>query len=116
MPDPDFDRFWAAYPRKQAKPEARKAWAKLAPSAALLDEMLAALAWQVASPQWTKDDGQYIPHPATWLRGERWSDEPVRVPTRGQAPSHAWTCPHTTRCASRWACERRRQIETEEVA
>ncbi len=25
--------------------------------------------------QWTKDDGTYIPHPATWLNQECWEDE-----------------------------------------
>jgi hypothetical protein len=28
-----------------------------------------------------KDGGKYIPHPATWLRGERWDDElEVKLP------------------------------------
>jgi len=35
-----------------------------------------ALAWQARQPGWLKDDGQYIPLPATWLNGARWEDEP----------------------------------------
>ena len=27
------------------------------------------------SEQWKKDDGQFIPHPTTFLNGERWNDE-----------------------------------------
>ena len=27
------------------------------------------------SREWEKDDGQYIPHPATWLRRGGWDDE-----------------------------------------
>jgi len=30
---------------------------------------------QKRSPQWKKDGGQYIPHPVTWIHGERWKDE-----------------------------------------
>jgi uncharacterized protein YdaU (DUF1376 family) len=43
---PDFLRFWDAYPRRKAKGDARRAWAKLKPDAALVDLMLSALAWQ----------------------------------------------------------------------
>ena len=25
--------------------------------------------------QWQKDDGKFIPYPATWLNGRRWEDE-----------------------------------------
>jgi len=34
--------------------------------------------------QWTKDGGQFIPHPATWLRQERWTDEPVQRETAAE--------------------------------
>ena len=27
------------------------------------------------SSDWTKDNGQYIPYPATWLRAKGWEDE-----------------------------------------
>jgi hypothetical protein len=87
-----FSEFWAAYPNKVAKAEARKAFAALAPSADLLAEMVAALEWQKTSDKWTKDDGQYIPHPATWLRAERWTDRPPEVvsgPTLSPAAKRA---------------------------
>lgn len=70
-----FERFWAAYPRKTAKRNALKAFEKLNVTEALLTEMLAALDWQRQSEGWTKDGGQFIPHPATWLNGRRWEDE-----------------------------------------
>ncbi len=70
-----WDDFWAAYPRKVAKPAAVKAWAKLAPDAATCKAILAAIAAQKKSPQWTKDDGQFIPHPATWLNRRQWEDD-----------------------------------------
>lgn len=70
-----FDRFWSAYPRKQAKPPAVKAFAKLNPDDALLTTMLSALSRQAASEQWKKDGGQFVPYPATWLNARRWEDE-----------------------------------------
>lgn len=71
-----FDRFWAAYPRKEAKTKARKAWAKLAPDMALCRKMADALNVQKLSEQWQRDSGRYIPLPASWLNGRRWEDEP----------------------------------------
>jgi len=71
---PGFDEFWQAYPRKVAKIEARKAWAK-AKERPALEVILSALEAQKKSDRWTKDGGQYIPNPATWLNQGRWSDE-----------------------------------------
>ena len=68
-----FDTFWKAYPKKVAKEVAAKAFAKLRPSQEMLDEMLAAIAIQKATPQWTSV--QFIPNPATWLNQARWQDE-----------------------------------------
>jgi hypothetical protein len=73
--DPDFKRWWFAYPKHCAKKDARKAWAELAPSAETVEKMMAALEWQVLQPQWTKDGGQYVPYPSSYLRAERWEDE-----------------------------------------
>ena len=70
-----FDRFWALYPKKRGKRDAVKAWKALAPDMALCRKMSAALKEQMRSPQWTKDGGNFIPYPATWLRGRRWEDD-----------------------------------------
>ena len=77
-----FEKFWASYPRKTAKRNALRAFEKLNVTEALLTEMLAALDWQRHSEQWTKDNGSYIPHPATWLNGRRWEDERPGTKTR----------------------------------
>jgi hypothetical protein len=91
MPDP-FDQFWSHYPRKVAKAEARKAWAQTVKIRPGLDELIGAVLAQCQCEQWRKNNGSFIPYPATWLRGERWCDEcevclpapiaPVRVPDR----------------------------------
>jgi hypothetical protein len=41
--------------------------------------MLSAIAKQKNTDQWKKDNGQYIPAPATWLNQGRWQDEIVSV-------------------------------------
>lgn len=68
----DFDMFWIAYPKKVGKEAARKAWAKANPE---LATVLNALEWQKVSPQWFKNNGQYIPNPSTWINQHRWEDE-----------------------------------------
>ncbi len=83
-----FERFWAAYPKKTAKQQALKAWRKLEPDKALIDVILSSLEQQKQSVQWTKDNGQYIPYPATWLNGKRWEDKlPELLPKSGNTSS-----------------------------
>lgn len=77
----DFELFWAAWPRKVAKAEARKAWAQTARVRPDLQTILTAIKAACGTEQWMRGQGQYIPHPATWLRGERWEDEhEVKLP------------------------------------
>lgn len=70
-----FDTFWTAYPVKVGKDAAKRAFTKRKPTAELLGEMLNAIAEQKTSLAWIKEDGQFIPHPATWLNQGRWMDE-----------------------------------------
>jgi hypothetical protein len=81
-PVPDgFEVFWLAYPKKRAKATAERAWRRLEPSPALLQRILDAIAMQRNTQDWVKDDGRYVPHPATWLNAKRWQDEePIAVP------------------------------------
>ena len=81
----DFARFWAAYPRRVGKQDALKAWQKLKPDAELVAQMIATLGWQVNQPQWQKDDGQFVPYPASWLRAGCWDDEPFRPTVKSPA-------------------------------
>lgn len=70
-----FDRFWSAYPKKRSKGDAEKAFKSVKPSEQLVDAMIAAIGRAKTSADWRKDGGQFIPHPATWLRDRRWLDE-----------------------------------------
>ena len=76
-----FDRFWSVYPRKVAKPDAKKKFEKLNPDDDLLEVMIKAVEKQKQSDQWTKENGQFIPHPSTWIHQRRWEDE-TPVPDR----------------------------------
>lgn len=73
--DHQFQAFWIAYPKKVGKEPARKVWMKLTNQEKLLDTIIPALAWQSSTEQWAKNNGQYIPNPATYLSQQRWLDE-----------------------------------------
>ena len=70
----EFEEFWTEYPRKVAKDKARESFIKARRSGVSLSTMLDSLFAQKRSPQWTRDGGQFIPHPTTWLNQHRWND------------------------------------------
>ena len=74
-----FLTFWNAYPigKKVGKDAAAKAWIKAKP---VLADVLAALHWQKRSWDWTKEGGQFVPHPSTYLNQGRWKDENPEAP------------------------------------
>ena len=72
MYDCDFDDFWSVYPRKIAKSTARRAYDS-AMKKATADEVLSAV--KIFSANSRSTEKQYIPHPSTWLNGERWLDD-----------------------------------------
>ena len=76
-----FEQFWKIYPRKVGKQAAYKVWSKLNPNRELAERIMQAVESQKTWPQWTKDNGQFIPHPQTWLSQGRWDDEPTEVTT-----------------------------------
>ena len=76
-----FDDFWANYPKKVAKADARKAWLQTKDVRPDIAKLLCAITAACKTEQWMKSGGSFIPYPATWLRGERWDDElEVKLP------------------------------------
>ena len=73
-PDPTFAQFWKAYPKKKSKGDAEKAWNKIKPNEDLLSTIMATLEKLKASHDWRKENGKYIPYPASWLRAKGWED------------------------------------------
>jgi uncharacterized protein YdaU (DUF1376 family) len=76
-----FEAFWAAYPKKRAKADARKAFLK-ALKRATVQDIAKGLKRDKVSADWVKSDGQFIPYPASWLNAARWEDENV-IPFHG---------------------------------
>lgn len=75
LQEKQFDKFWQAYPKKVSKKQAQKSWKKINPSLELFEKILKALEMVKQTEQWKKDNGKYVPYPATWLNQERWNDE-----------------------------------------
>lgn len=73
-----FEVFWANYPKKLAKKDAKKAFSKIIRSQrdvdAFMRTLMASLEWWKDQPTWKKDKGAYIPYPATWLNRGNWED------------------------------------------
>ncbi len=73
----EFERFWDAYGKRGVRKTAATAFAKArkAKSWPGIDRICELLAVLRSSHDWTKDNGQFQPHAATWLNQERWNDE-----------------------------------------
>lgn len=88
MREQAFEDFWALYPKKKSKGRAKTAWEKLKPSEETIRAIMEKLPLLIASEDWKKEGGQYIPYPASWLNAEGWNDE-VRVSSSGQSNGYA---------------------------
>lgn len=67
-----FAEFWKEYPKKSAKSEAQKAFKKVATE---YESLMAGLLLHKNTDDWKKENGKFIPYPATWLNQRRWEDE-----------------------------------------
>jgi hypothetical protein len=70
-----FDEFYADYPNKKSPADAEKAWRKLNPDAELQAAIRDGLASAKNSAEWARDDGRFIPYPASWLKAHGWKSE-----------------------------------------
>lgn len=68
---PEFEEWYAHYPRKVNKPAAAKAYLSAAEKADQATLIAGIQTIDASEPK-------YIPHPATWLNGERWNDTVVQ--------------------------------------
>lgn len=68
-----FEEFWAVYPNRLGKGEARKAFERAAKRVGL-DVVLEGAKRLAADPNLPPK--QYVPRPATWLNQDRWEDDP----------------------------------------
>lgn len=79
----NFDAFWSAYPKKKSKGDAEKAFKALKVDDDMLARILTTIEAVKLSKDWQKDNGQFIPYPATWLRNKGWEDEAIAAGAGG---------------------------------
>jgi hypothetical protein len=70
----EFEQFWQAFPRKIGKKAALQSWVKAKDKPPVAD-IIQSIEKAKKSVQWTKENGQFIPHPSTWLNQGRWADQ-----------------------------------------
>lgn len=71
--DEGFEAFWSAYPKKQAKADALKAW-KAAVKKAGADTITAAAGQYARECHEKQTEDRFIKLAGGWLRAERWND------------------------------------------
>jgi len=76
-----FDAWWAAYPRRVGKGAAERAYRSALKKTD--HETLLAGAHDAAR-KFSATAPEFIPHPATWLNGERWLDEAPAPPAQAK--------------------------------
>jgi len=70
-----FEQFWKEYPRKIGKKKAFISWKKQNCDNGKFSQIMSSLDSFKRSDQWTKNNGQFIPHGVTWVNGSGWEDE-----------------------------------------
>lgn len=87
-----FDEFWNQVPNKIGKGKARDAYANAIRGGATHDQIVAGLESYRQYEARREKQPDYRPlHPATWLNGERWTDELVIGSTsKSKANAAAW--------------------------
>jgi hypothetical protein len=76
--DADFVAFWAAYPKRVAKGQAKRAWSSALRTKVPAADIIAGAKSYAITCQGT--DPKFVANPSTWLNGERWTDEQVKPP------------------------------------
>lgn len=79
-----FDDFYEIWPRKAKRPDAFKAW-KEAIRKSPADLIVGRASEYAAHPY--RPVRQFVPYPATWLRGEGWKD-PMPEPPENERRTH----------------------------
>lgn len=67
-----FIEFWSIYPKKVDKKGSFRAFKNIPKLKETFPGILQALEIQKQSEQWTKNRGQFIPNPTTYIHQERW--------------------------------------------
>lgn len=82
-----FQEFWSVYPKKVGKGLAESSWLKICGglSKETVREIIEHVRKRsVSDEQWLKDNGQFIPNPATFLNQKRWYDEYKKIKSNNE--------------------------------
>ena len=83
MKETGFEEFWTAWPRstrKVGKAQCRQKWVKML-CWTQWETIVAHVKYMATTPDWRKNNGEYIPMPSTYLNQMRWDGaefEPVK--------------------------------------
>lgn len=98
-----FQAFYRRYPRHEARKDAEKAWGQIVKdNPTIIAQIHQALDWQI--PHWETLTWYLPPLPATYLRQERFTDEPPK-PTANRptvTPEGRRVLPDTLPPSERW--------------
>ena len=78
-----FELFWSVYPNKKSKKTAFEKFKRIDFKKTSFESIMISLEKQKQSDDWTKNGGQYVPMPQTWIFNERWTDE-IQAPVQQQ--------------------------------
>jgi len=81
--DPEFERFWGLVPRKVGRGQAVKSY-RAARKKASAEDIEAGMIRYAKSVD--GKDVKFVAHPATWLNGERWTDEDAKPASAPEPP------------------------------
>jgi hypothetical protein len=78
----EFEQWWELFPRRVGKGHARRAFEKIVQAGGVsIDELKEGAKRYAAECAAANREPRYIKHPATWLNGECWADEPLSMVT-----------------------------------
>ena len=72
-----FERFWSVWEKRIDKAEALQVWCRLEPDEELLEMIVKDVEIRMQSEEWTKENRQYCPSPARYLRRRKWEDQVI---------------------------------------
>jgi len=106
-----FLSWWEAYPRKESKGDAWKAWEVLRKARQLPDESLLAAETIGYANKVRGDDPKFVKLPAGWLRDRKWEDEKQNASSPAKTTTVADIAAHKAKVMAE--TEARHKAETE---
>lgn len=73
-----FPEFWAVYPRRIARADAEKAFIQQILRGHDPSTIITGASYFAEFCRRKGTERDFIPHPSTWLRGERWADDEIQ--------------------------------------